>query len=115
MVSLKNKTKEFVKTASGLLVPKKEVEGYPCGYCPRTIILANESGGHLFMANGKPVCAVCRIMKKSKFANQIRRDKKVYLKERAEEDQRFQNKANELAREAALMSQERHKDAMITK
>jgi hypothetical protein len=49
-------------------------EGVQCGYCPKIIYKHNESGNKIWISKGKPICAVCRIMKHTKIANKIKKD-----------------------------------------
>lgn len=115
MPSLKNKIKEFVHTASGLLVPNDKPKGYQCGFCPTVIFLHNEVRGMLHTASGVPICAKCRILRQSKMSKKILADKKNFLKDQAELEHRVQVRANETVMELAHASQMKHKDAMITK
>lgn len=54
----------------------KEKIGTPCSFCPNVIHVHNEPNGVLFVASGKPICATCRIMRKSKFAVKMQSDAK---------------------------------------
>lgn len=113
MQSVIQKTKDWVRRGSGLIVPEDRQEGYQCGYCPNVIFLQNESNGRLFITGGKPVCPKCRILNRSRFAGQIRADRVKYDKDQQVMEKMIQAKANELARTVAVQSQENNQSSKI--
>ena len=52
----------------------KDRRGKRCSFCPNIIHLHNEVNGVLHVASGKPICAVCRVMRKSKFKKKMKSD-----------------------------------------
>lgn len=115
MQSLIQKTKEWVRSGSGLIVPSDVRKGYQCGYCPNVIFLENESNGRLFITGGKPCCAKCRILNRSRYAGQIRKDKQAFDKDQVVLEGLIQKSADDLVKRVALQSQENHKDSKISK
>jgi hypothetical protein len=75
----------------------KKDKGTQCSLCPRLIFKKNESRGIIFLIDGKPVCAVCRI-KRGKSWSQIEADKPQYEKE-------IEEKENKRVREVGYRSQ----------
>ncbi len=102
---------KFAKAKSGIFVPHdltKQPVGVQCGFCPAVIFQHMEAGGRLFMHRGKtPICARCRILKGSKFAKQIRRDKKLYEKDLKVKETLADNKERMRVAEIAHESQKR--------
>lgn len=102
---MSNQQTQFVRsTQSGLLIPQSSQNrpvGVQCGFCPEIIFKHKEAGGRLFMHRGTtPICARCRILKGSRFAKVIMKDRKLYekdkdLKEKMAED-------NEIIRVAGI-------------
>jgi len=91
----------------GIIIKGDKTVGTPCGYCPNVIHLHQESGGVLHTKNGKPMCARCRILTRSKFANKIRADKKLFEKDIVERREYEQEKADKSAQNVAIASQKR--------
>jgi hypothetical protein len=92
---------EYTQTESGIVVPTKKPVGVRCGYCPVIIFKQNESNGRLFMFRDLPICARCRILKGSKFANKIRIDKARYEKGIENKEKQIQADADAKVRELA--------------
>lgn len=70
-----------------------------CRYCPRPIWIKNEPNKVLYVASGKPICAVCRVLRgKSKGTSAI-------IKKRKELVDTIQKEADEKAKEVAIESQ----------
>lgn len=87
------------------LVPKKEKTGVRCGFCPFIIWKHNEARGRLFVKNGRPICARCRIMN-GRYGKQIAQE----VSKKADLDAILRNniqqqKANDRAIDIAIASQ----------
>lgn len=93
------------RTKSGLLIPAHKPVGVQCGFCPTIIFRHNEAKGRLFMLQGKPICAKCRILKFSKFSKQIRRDKKIFKKDMEFKERMVQDLANQKVEQLAKITQ----------
>lgn len=93
------------QTKSGLLVPYKKPVGVRCGFCPTIIFQRNEAKGRLFMCDGKPICAKCRILKFSRMKNAILGDKNKMLKDLEDRNKVLQEKENERVKELAAKTQ----------
>lgn len=115
MSSLLQKTKQWVRKSTGLLVSQEMQKGFRCGFCPNIIFLDKESGGKLFITDNKPVCAKCRIFNRSRYAKQIRDDRVEYEKDQAILSKMIQKKADEWVKVVAEQSQKNTKSKMITK
>ena len=90
---------EFVKSEAGIILPKKNLVGVHCYYCPQIIYKDREAKGRLWLVKGKPACAKCRILN-GRFGSIIKRDKKNY-----EED--LQKRENFKVQKVALASQDK--------
>jgi hypothetical protein len=95
----------LLKTASGILLPKKKEIPVICEYCGNVIWQHNEAKGRLWLVKGKPACAVCRVKKFGVFSKAIKSDKKNYVKDLKAKEIHAQQYANEQAIEVALASQ----------
>jgi hypothetical protein len=97
-------------TQSGIYVPESTHKpvGVQCGFCPEIIFKHKEAGGRLFLHKGeKPICARCRILKGSKYAGRIRKDRKKYEQDLAEQKKIEENKEVERVAKIAVESQKR--------
>ena len=92
-------------TANPILVPRPKA--VQCGYCPKMIYKHQEAGGRLWMMNGKPACARCRIMAHRSMAARIREDEPAYRADVAERNKREQAEANKQVEHIAAESQKR--------
>ena len=90
---------------SPILVPRPI--GVQCGYCPKLIFKNQEAGGRLFLMNGRPACARCRIMKDHRMASRIRDNILAYKKDFDARTKREQESEDRKIREIALKSQKR--------
>lgn len=91
---------------------KEEPKHLVCGYCPRFIFQSDEPNAQYRYLDGLPICARCRILKGSK-ASEIIADK-----DRVKEDLKIKNdlrqkKADEVAIDVAIATQEETKTQMI--
>ncbi len=94
----------FIKTKSGFVIPSNS--GVHCFYCPAIIYKDREAAGRLFLMNGKPACARCRILAKSKVSSQIRRDSNLYKQDLQNKNEHSQQIANEKVIDIASKTQE---------
>ena len=105
---------EFARSLkSGLIVPKQQEVAVQCEFCPALIWKHKESKGRLFLHNGKPICARCRILKGSRLAKMIRGDRKEFERDQAAHEKVLQHKADLRVEEAAIDSRNRHPDVAI--
>lgn len=72
-------SKEFSQTSSGIIVPKEK--SIQCGHCPRAIFPSKEPKGQIFIKDGRPICAPCRVVKLGRFGDRIRADKGKALRD----------------------------------
>lgn len=84
--------------------PKRKQKPVQCGFCPRLIYIQNEPDGVLYQASGKPICVVCRIVKRGKMGKAILADKKRYKKDFKERDKLLLANENKRVRELATKS-----------
>lgn len=87
-----------------LLLPKKQY--VPCGYCPQKIYKDMEANGRLYLLQGKPICARCRILKGSKMRFRILYDKGNLKKDLILRESILQKQENKRINEVALKSQQ---------
>ena len=69
----------FKKTSKGMFSPitlKPTATALPCGFCPRIIMKEREPHRKYVFVKEKPMCAVCRIIKKGKMGKVILSHKK---------------------------------------
>ena len=95
----------LLKKKSGIIVKGDKQAGTMCGYCPNIIHLHQESAGVLHIKKGKPICARCRILTRSKFAPKIRADKKHFNKSVVDHRENKQATADGTAEDVAIASQ----------
>jgi hypothetical protein len=83
-----------------------------CGYCPRSIFKQNEVYGKIHMIDGKPACAVCRVMKfgSGHIREKITLDRAKYEEDIIARNNREQDKADKVARRVAYASQIRARE-----
>ncbi len=84
---------------------KKMIKGTMCGFCPNVIHLHQESGGILHQKSGVPICARCRILTRSKFADKIKGDINKFDKSVVENRSVSQKQADDNVESIALASQ----------
>jgi len=84
---------------------KKTVEGTQCGYCPVIIYTDNEAGGKIHFLDSKPACARCRIIRGSKFAKIIKKDKKFFIRNKKKREKARQKIEDKKVNEFALKNQ----------
>jgi len=100
------KTNDFHKSQSGIMVPTSALPvGVECAFCDYVIFKQNEAGGRLYLHQGKPICARCRILKGSKYANIIRQDVDVYEKDILAKKHHAEAKEIQRVAEIAVASQ----------
>ena len=90
-----------------ILKTKKSVLKMRCGYCPRVIFRSDETDGEFKELDKKVICPVCRVLRTSKFKDEIKKDKDKYTEIKAEEEKALNKKALEKAIDVAVASQER--------
>ena len=56
-----------------------------CSFCPAVIDTKNEPNGFLYTSRGKPICAVCRVLKKT-HSRKLLMDRKESKKEAIKEE-----------------------------
>lgn len=61
-----------------ILKTKKSVLKMRCGYCPRVIFRSDETDGEFKELDKKVICPVCRVLRTSKFKDEITADKVKY-------------------------------------
>lgn len=88
------------------LVPKKERVGVRCGFCPVIIWRDNEANGRLFVKQGKPICACCRVMR-GRYGRQIEKEvPRKRAEDSAVKENLLQRKANDHAIDIAMATQQ---------
>lgn len=97
----------LVQNKSGIITKETKEVGTLCGYCPNVIHLHNEADGLLHIKNGKPICARCRILTRSKFAGQIKADVKKFDRTVVERREDAQEAADLNVIDVAAASQKR--------
>lgn len=90
---------------NGIIMPTEMPLHVRCGQCEHTIIKANEPKGELSMFEGLPICSRCRIIKVSKFSDEIQHSKE-YKKDSEIRNDILQKKANDDVVEVAIKSQQ---------
>lgn len=93
------------------MTQKNEIKGTQCGFCKNIIFIHNESGGMLHVKSGVPICARCRILKRSPLAKEIKRDKKKLKQDIIERDRLREENETKRIEEVALASQLNAKDS----
>lgn len=78
----------------GIVVPKQEVIAFRCRTCPEIILKDNEAKGRLFLVDGQPMCARCRILRHGKMSRIIRADAHKYAESKAKQEAIKQEAAN---------------------
>ena len=101
----KNKKGVFEKAGETVEVEKEETY-CRCGFCPRIITFKYEAGGKPFIKRGKPICAVCRVMK-GRSGRRIKKGRKNYVKDVLERENIIDAKELNRAKEVGLASQNR--------
>lgn len=98
---------DYIKRKSGLIVKNDSDKkpGTQCAFCPKIIHLHQESGGMLHVKGGKPICAACRILSRSKFSTKIRADRSKFDADVVARREHLQDKANDNAMKVAAASQ----------
>lgn len=90
---------------SKILKTKKSVSKMRCGYCPRVIFRADETDGEFKEMDKKPICPVCRVLRTSKFRDEIKADKVKYDAIKIKKAKEDAEKARALAVDVAVASQ----------
>lgn len=108
-------TNTFTKIKTGIIVPLEQSHPVRCGYCPSLIFKENETGNRLHFVDGSPACIKCRILKTSKVAKVILKDKPKYEADLKEKETHAQSKADQEIRVIAHDSQIATKTAINKK
>lgn len=78
-----------------------------CGYCPRIVFKKDEPDGEFKKMDGKIICPVCRIMKKSNHREEIQKDGEIYKKEKEKKEEESRKEALVETTDIAMASQDR--------
>ena len=97
----------LLKRKSGIVVQGDKQVGTPCAFCPNIIHLHQEVNGRLHVKSGKPICVKCRILTRSKVANQIKRDKGKFDNTVVLRREKEQEQSDKHAEDVAAASQQR--------
>ncbi len=92
------------KTESGIFFPK--LNGVQCSYCSAIIQKDNEAGKRLFLMDGRPACARCRILATSKMSLRIKNDRALYEKDLKYKETIKQERSNSEVAKVAAHSQD---------
>ena len=66
----------WLRTKTDFLIPAKRYKQITCGHCKRVYSLKNETQGRLFLKDGRPICAMCRVIKVDRQGRAIMQNKK---------------------------------------
>lgn len=97
---------EITKIKKGeKVIPLEQPITVRCNYCPTLITKEQEAGGRLHYIDGRPACAKCRILRKSKVADTIKADKGNYEADLKKKEEIAQAQADAEIRGVAYDSQ----------
>lgn len=87
------------------IIPIEQPIAIRCEFCPVAILKVNEPDGKLHYMDGLPACAKCRILKKSKHADDIKADKPKVDEDAKLKEKLLQDEADQDIRVIAYESQ----------